>query len=158
MSFVLILGALFGLVEGEAAADLKDMPLSIYISMAEQLEQAGGEFDFLLEGGVQSVIKSLASDIPAGAISLNERVTNIDWTDDDKVVVTTEGETLTASHVIVTIPLGVLKANHKKLFTPNLDNEKVKTIENLGFGNVAKLFLQWDTPWWNKYDMIVTGK
>ena len=83
---------------------------------------------------------------------------NIDWTDDDKVLVTTERETLTARHVIITIPLGVLKANHKKLFTPNLDNDKVKSIESLGFGNVAKLFLQWDMPWWERYEMIVTGK
>ena len=146
------------MLEGEAAADLKDMQLSIYLPFANLLDEAGGEFDFLLSGGVQSVIKSLASAIPADSISLNERVVNIDWTDDDKVLVTTERETLTARHVIVTIPLGVLKANHKKLFTPNLDNDKVKSIESLGFGNVAKLFLQWDMPWWERYEMIVTGK
>ena len=158
ISFVLPLGGLFGLLEGEVAADLKDMQLSIYLPFANLLDEAGGEFDFLLSGGVQSVIKSLASAIPADAISLNERVVNIDWTDDDKVLVTTERETLTARHVIVTIPLGVLKANHKKLFTPNLDNDKVTSVESLGFGNVAKLFLQWDMPWWERYEMIVTGK
>ena len=74
-----------------------------------------------------------------------------------RVLVTTEQDTLIARQVIVTIPLGVLKANHKKLFTPNLDSEKVKTIENVGFGNVAKLFLEWDQPWWSEYQMIVTS-
>ena len=146
------------MLEGELAADLKDMPIANFVDLYELLEEEGGENDWLLPDGVQSVVKSLAFSLPDEAISLSERVTNIDWTDDDKVLVTTERETLTARHVIVTIPLGVLKANHKKLFTPNLDNDKVTSVESLGFGNVAKLFLQWDMPWWERYEMIVTGK
>ena len=145
------------MLEGELAADLKDMPIANFVDLYELLEEEGGENDWLLPDGVQSVVKSLSSSLPTDAISLNERVTNIDWTDDDMVQVTTEQDTFIASHVIVTIPLGVLKANHKKLFTPNLDSEKVKTIENLGFGNVAKLFLEWDQPWWSEYQMIVTS-
>ena len=144
--------------EAEAAVELKDLGLPFLASLGELTEEPGYENNFLLPDGVQSVIKSLASELPDEVISLNERVTNIDWTNDEKVVVTTEGGTHTAHHVIVTIPLGVLKANHKELFTPHLNNEKIKSIENIGFGNVAKLFLEWDQPWWKEYEMIVTGK
>lgn len=52
------------------------------------------------------------------------------------------GTTITANHVIVTLPLGVLKASYGTLFTPNLPEYKVKSIEALGYSVVDKVFLE----------------
>lgn len=52
------------------------------------------------------------------------------------------GTVITAKHVIVTIPLGVLKYSHETLFTPHLPEYKVKCIDSLGFSVVDKVFLE----------------
>ena len=50
---------------------------------------------------------------------------------------------------IITLPLGVLKKNHTKLF-PNgmLPSYKIEAIKNLGFGNVFKLYLCFTDLFW----------
>ncbi|XP_014090109.2 peroxisomal N(1)-acetyl-spermine/spermidine oxidase [Bactrocera oleae] len=57
-----------------------------------------------------------------------------------------DGRTFYADHVICTIPLGVLKSTHKTLFTPELPHYKQEAIENLMFGTVDKIFLEYDRP------------
>lgn len=52
------------------------------------------------------------------------------------------GTTITANHVVVTVPLGVLKSTHETLFTPNLPQNKVKSISSLGFSVVNKIYLE----------------
>ena len=56
------------------------------------------------------------------------------------------GDKYYADHVICTIPLGVLKSQHKTLFDPALPDSKLKAMEHLTFGTVNKIFLQYDTP------------
>lgn len=53
-----------------------------------------------------------------------------------------------AEHVIVTIPLGVLKHDYKTLFVPSLPERKVNAIRSLAFGTVNKVFLRYDDQWW----------
>jgi len=50
--------------------------------------------------------------------------------------------------IICTLPLGVLKATHRKMFYPRLPEQKVQCIENVGYGKVGKIFLEWSEPWW----------
>ncbi|XP_043470346.1 lysine-specific histone demethylase 1A-like [Leptopilina heterotoma] len=85
---------------------------------------------------------------------LNAEVESIDYSDPNgKVTVkTTNGDTHTADHVIVTCSVGVLKDKHKSMFKPALPEDKQKAIEGTGFGNVAKVYLSYDAPWW-KEDM-----
>ena len=42
------------------------------------------------------------------------------------------------------------KANHKKLFQPNLGREVVEALGSLGCGSLSKVFLGWDSPWWKE--------
>ena len=62
---------------------------------------------------------------------LNTEVSLIEnnLTDGNVIVKTTDGNTYCADHVIVTIPLGVLKAKYNTLFHPPLPEIKIKTIE-----------------------------
>lgn len=59
-----------------------------------------------------------------------------------------------ADHVIVTVPLGVLKANHQTLFTPALPTTHAKAIEGLNSGNVNKAFLEFETPFWREHGNV----
>ncbi|XP_051157743.1 spermine oxidase-like [Leptopilina boulardi] len=83
---------------------------------------------------------------------LNAEVSSIDYSDPNgKVTVkTTNGDTHTADHVIVTCSVGVLKDVHKSLFKPVLPEDKQKAIEGTGFGNAAKIYLSYDVPWWHE--------
>ena len=90
-------------------------------------------------------------------VKIGEKVSNINWSR-DIIEVTTKWGKYTANQVIVTVPLGVLKADHKNLFTPNLDEKKVKAINNLAMGCVGTIFLEWDQPWWSGNQVIFTSK
>ena len=53
---------------------------------------------------------------------------------DEKVIIkTTDENAYCADHVIVTIPLGVLKETYETLFKPPLPEEKIKTIRVCSF-------------------------
>jgi monoamine oxidase len=61
------------------------------------------------------------------------------------VTVETTPDTLTGSHVLVTVPLGVLKAN-VVAFDPPLPPAHVEAIERVGFGVLEKVVLAYDRP------------
>ena len=62
-------------------------------------------------------------------------------------VTSSSGDTL-SQHVIVTLPIGVMKTHHQDLFRPALPWDKVRSLERTGAGRISKIFLEWDTPWW----------
>lgn len=58
------------------------------------------------------------------------------------------GKELIADHVVVAVPLGVLK--HGSIaFDPSLSAEKVRAIHNTGFGNRIKIGLRFDINFWS---------
>lgn len=64
-------------------------------------------------------------------------------------VVCNDGQVFYASHVICTIPLGVLKESVGDLFEPPLPQYKIESIERLLFGTVDKIFLEYERPFLN---------
>ena len=56
------------------------------------------------------------------------------------------GATLEADVALITLPLGVLKAQHQQLFSPPLPPAKAAAIERLRIGTVDKLFLDFTPP------------
>lgn len=82
---------------------------------------------------------------------LNVEVININWsqmTGQKTIIKCSNGMSYSADHVIVTIPIGVLQARHQQLFTPTLNERKILTIENYGNGNLGKIFLDFEEPFW----------
>lgn len=82
-------------------------------------------------------------------------VETISWRDsvesrkDSLVIVTTsKGTQIIADAVIVTCSLGYLKENYRNMFQPPLPNRLSVAIENLGFGTINKIFLDFGEPWW----------
>lgn len=85
-------------------------------------------------------------------VQLNQRVTKIDYTD-AKIKITHNGNISEADYVIVTVPLGVLKAN-KIQFTPALPNDKQLAIDKIGMNCVNKFLLTWNAAFWDDVQYI----
>ena len=144
--------ALAGFGETEGAEDNDKVPLSSNL----EYQDFHDDDNIVLQGGTQSIIDALTDDFPEDIIHLNERVLNMELTDEN-VKVTTYKNNFTANHVIVTIPLGVIKSYHKSLFTPKLSEDKVEAIENMGFGALGKYHLEWSDPWWSDDNFMLMG-
>ncbi|WMV17990.1 hypothetical protein MTR67_011375 [Solanum verrucosum] len=104
----------------------------------------------LMVQGYHPVIEALSKDID---IHLNHRVKAI--TDGyNKVMVTVEdGRNFVADAAIITVPIGVLKANLIE-FKPKLPDWKLSAIADLGVGNENKIALRFDTVFWPNVELL----
>lgn len=67
----------------------------------------------------------------------------------DKIILETSDKSFySADHVLLTMPLGVLQAYHLQMFNPKLPCDKIKAIENIQFGTLGKIFLEFEEPFW----------
>ncbi|CAA2980694.1 probable polyamine oxidase 4 [Olea europaea subsp. europaea] len=104
----------------------------------------------LMVQGYDPVIKSLSKDLD---IRLNHRVKRI-VNGYKKVVVTVEdGRNFVADAAIITVPLGVLKANLIE-FKPKLPEWKLSAISDLGVGNENKIALRFDNVFWPNVEFL----
>ena len=104
-------------------------------------ELAGG--DHVVDGGYRTVVDALAEGLD---IALGAPVTRIAYSSDG-VTVETAGGPIDASHAIVTVPLGVLKAG-SIAFDPALPSTKSEAIGRLGFGAYEKAVLVFEERFW----------
>lgn len=122
-----------------------------------------GEEAVELARGYQPVLDVLLKDIPKDSILLNTHVERILWKESGEIqekerensghqvtVITSGGEEFSADHVIVTCSLGYLKLHMDKLFLPQLPEDKVSAVKRLGFGTVNKIYLEFESPFWEK--------
>ncbi|KAE9594437.1 putative oxidoreductase [Lupinus albus] len=104
----------------------------------------------LMMQGYNPVINALAKDID---VRLNHRVTKIS-NGYNKVMVTVEGgRNFVADAAIITVPLGILKANLIE-FEPKLPDWKVSAIADLGVGNENKIALRFDKVFWPNVELL----
>lgn len=80
-------------------------------------------------------------------IRLNSVVTKINY-NDDGVTVYVGNNGFTGSHVIVTVPLGVLK-NGSIAFEPDLPDSKQQAINRLGMGVLETVTLRFENDFWS---------
>ena len=106
-------------------------------------EFAGG--NHVLPGGYVQVVDALARGLD---IRLNAPVSRIAHDAADVTVSTPSGE-VRGSHVIVTVSIGVLQAG-KIEFDPPLPASKLAAIERLDMGNLEKVILRFDEPFWRE--------
>ncbi|XP_075166428.1 spermine oxidase-like [Haematobia irritans] len=84
-------------------------------------------------------------------ILFNCHVDYIQWDRvDHKVIVSCNKgmQEYEADHVVLTIPLGVLKENVETMFHPQLPLQKKQAIVGLGYGSVGKIFLEFPASFW----------
>jgi monoamine oxidase len=113
-----------------------------------------GYGDSVINGGYGALAAALARDLD---IRLEHVVQSIHYsaTESPRVRVVTDRGTVTGDYVIVTVPLGVLKAGAIR-FEPPLPDAKQTAIERLGMGNLTKVVAVFDEPFWSR-DQYVFG-
>jgi len=144
MNDPLIQWAVASEIVGEYATDPDELSLKYYLGEGEF---GGG--DFILPGGYQQLTQHLAKGL---TIKLSTEVTKITHSGSAVRIETSQGG-FDADRVIVTIPLGVLKAG-TIAFDPPLPDEKQAAIAKLGFGLLDKVVLKFDQPFWPDADVI----
>ena len=124
--------------------NIDDLSLNMYGSY-ETLQGS----NVTIPRGYTGIIEALQAKIPNERLLLHHTVTTINYelSPSDKhpcKVLCSNGGIFLADFVVVTIPLGCLKADMKTLFSPRLPEWKETAIMNWGFGTVNKIFLLFD--------------
>ncbi len=127
-----------GAIGAEYAADPDELSLRWF---GHEGEFGGG--DLILPGGYRQIVDHVARDL---TIKLGAEATKIAYGDSGVTVETVQGS-FQGDRVIVTVPLGVLKAG-TIAFDPVLPQAKVDAIQRLGFGVLDKVVLTFDEPFW----------
>ncbi|XP_023014218.2 spermine oxidase, partial [Leptinotarsa decemlineata] len=85
-------------------------------------------------------------------IFLNKEVTQVSWNSHRRggniKIKCSDNSIYTADHVITTPSVGVLKERAKYMFLPKLPTEKLKAIDEVGFGAVMKVIMHFSVNWW----------
>ena len=118
---------------------------SLYYDEGEEFE---GEEKIAVNG-----YDTLATYLAHGLnIQLNQRVSKVEYSE-QKVTITHNNTASEADYVLVTVPLGVLKAN-KIEFSPELPEKKQTAIEKVGMNCVNKFLLTWEEAFWDDVQYI----
>lgn len=125
-------------IEFQMGGPLRDVS-ALYWDEGEDFSGA----DVIIPDGYDLILPQLAEGLD---IRFNQRVERVAYGNDSVEVTTSQG-TIIAQHAICTLPLGVLKAG-SVTFDPPLPARHRGAIERLGFGQVSKLVLQFDRPFW----------
>ncbi|RKP05685.1 amine oxidase [Thamnocephalis sphaerospora] len=94
-------------------------------------------------GGFPELMRRAVGDDVIASVRLGQVVTQVAYDGAEIRVSTAGGTEYSADAVIVTVPLGVLKANAIK-FCPPLPARKQLAIERLGFGHMNVVVLEFD--------------
>ena len=97
-------------------------------------------------GGYRRIVEAMAAGID---VRRDARVTEIAADGRGVRVRTDDGASFDGSHVLVTVPLGVLKAADLR-FDPPLPLERLSAIERVGFGRFEKIVLRFERPFWSE--------
>jgi monoamine oxidase len=132
------LGALFAINEGKDDDDMSfDFHRQSFFGVGAMHEDA------MPRGGYRGVVDALADGLPIHLETTVQRIAQ----DDDGVTVHTSSGAFEGSHVLVTVPLGVLKASSIE-FAPPLPTEHCDAIERMGFGVLEKVVIAYDRAVW----------
>lgn len=107
--------------------------------------------DAFVRGGYDSVFKGVLGQANKAKmeIMLNTEVTKVITRSDGKVEVRAlNGDIFVSDYALVTIPLGVLKDEHQKLFEPALPLQLAHTIDLTGFAALGKVILEFESVFW----------
>ena len=131
-------GALLAMNEG------KDDDVMSFDFLRRHFFDAGAMHeDSMPRGGYRGVVDALAEGL---TIQLDTTVARIEDTGDAVTVHTSSGA-IDGSHVLVTVPLGVLKAG-AIAFEPPLPTHHTDAIERMGFGVLEKVVIAYDRAAW----------
>jgi len=109
-----------------------------------QVEFDDDYFGDLPSGGYSTVVDAMAARLD---VRLGWPVASVELSGTGVVVRAADGRVEHGSHVVVTVPLGVLKAGSIS-FRPPLPVERARLVDRLGFGRYEKVVLVFERPFW----------
>ena len=137
---------LLAAVEAEAGDRADNQPLRWF----GYEETYGGDlFGDLPRGGYRSVVDALAAGLD---VHLGAEVVSVEVTATGVTVGCADGSVETGSHVVVSVPLGVLKRGRPR-FDPALPPPVQAAVDALGFGRYEKIALRFEEPFWRGDDV-----
>ncbi|KAJ8461592.1 hypothetical protein OPV22_034518 [Ensete ventricosum] len=104
----------------------------------------------LMVQGYYPVIQALSKGLD---IRLNHRVSKIARRSNRVIVTMEDGSTLIADAAVITVPVGVLKANLIE-FEPRLPDWKRSAISDIGVGIENKIALRFNTVFWPNVEVL----
>ncbi|NMM85587.1 hypothetical protein B2J88_14610 [Rhodococcus sp. SRB_17] len=131
-------------VQDSFGADADQVPLWV----GQHHDSHGGD-EVVFPRGYDEIATRLAENLD---VRLGQVVNRIAYSAAG-VRVHTDNDIFDADHVIVTLPLGVLKAG-SVTFDPPLPTAKQEAIRRLGMGVYNKLYLRFDVQFWDDAEMI----
>ncbi len=115
-------------------------------ALLEATYAGDGETNFRIMSGYGSLFERAAALLD---VRLSTPVTAVEW-GVSGAIVHSGSLAFACEHVVITLPLGVLKAGDIR-FDPPLPHRKLEAVERLGVGHVDKVVLLFDAPLWPKY-------
>jgi len=104
-------------------------------------------------GGNEQLPRAIARSLPEGCIHLRHQLVKIERNRDDSLTLTfstADGSSeVRCERAILTLPFSTLR--HVDYQLAGFDPLKQAAIEQLGYGTISKLFLQFDQPYWNQH-------
>lgn len=148
-----------GYISGFNAADPRLVGVHWLVEESRAEEKIEGDRAFRAENGYADLLNIFGRKITSLSVDLNLKtvVEAIRWDKGTVEVKARSSEVISnfsASAVVVTIPLGVLKAAPEELgiiqFVPPLPPEKLQAMDKLEMGKVIRVVLQFRERFWEK--------
>jgi monoamine oxidase len=136
------------LTEFPAGTDWEELSLQHAAWASRESTYLGIGQGNLPKGGYRRLVAAMAG---SGEVRLRHRVQAIDVRRGDVLVramASGRERKFRGSHVVVTVPLGVLKRG-SIVFEPRLSPDKRRAIARTGFGAVEKVAMVFDEPFWS---------
>jgi monoamine oxidase len=128
-------------------ADAADLPERQSLRwLWNEIEYGGNLFGDLPVGGYRTLVDAMATGLD---MRLGVDVAEVVVGTSGVQVRGVDGSTEDCSHVVVTVPLGVLKRGTPQ-FSPALPPDRSAAITRLGFGRYEKVALRFDQPFWRE--------
>lgn len=131
--------------------DLADTTRASILSLKKEWSRME-ETQYRIEGGYMQLINWMVDNYhkKGATIYFNSCVQKIEYNAGGVTVYTNEGQLFQASKIIITVPVGVLKSGAIE-FIPALTTHAA-AIEQIGFGSVIKVLLEFSTAFWKQRD------
>ncbi len=146
--------SVIGFVSGYDTADQRRASC---FALRKEWESEGDGAQHRIDTGYFTMIDYMADKIQSngGKIHFNSIVKQIDWKAGDVKVITGTGVLYSAEKLVIALPLGVLQADKKEraavAFHPAIQ-EQSRAINDIGFGAIVKILLEFDAPFWEGHD------
>lgn len=134
--------------------DTADPARASSIALSREWNNEDESAQHRVEGGYGAMIAYLENECKAAGavINLNSAIKEITWQPGKVSVKTITNESYYADKVLLALPLGILQVDKTQLgavsFHPEV-KEYQDSINTIGFGEIIKVLLEFDEPFWN---------